>query len=54
MRHLIAFYDEMISYAADGKALDVIYPFLATVFRETQRLQQGQIKVLRLGLNIIR
>lgn len=33
MSSLIAFYDEMIRYAADGKALDVIYPVFATVFR---------------------
>lgn len=43
MSNLIAFYDEIINYAADGKALDAIYPVFATVFRETQNVQQGQI-----------
>lgn len=43
----------MISYAADGKELDVIYPVFATVFRETQKVQQVQMQVLCLGWNII-
>ena len=33
LSNLIAFYDETISYAADGKAVDVIYPIFTIVFR---------------------
>lgn len=51
---LNSFCDEMVSSAADGKTLDVIYPVFATVFRETQKVQQEQKQVLCLGWNIIR